>query len=208
LTLQGIWPLKGCEMGVAMMALVRFYLDPRGRISRKDFWLKLVLVGAIVETVFASSEATWQSFRAGPSHFILSFGLGFEFPFWADLQNVTSTTPFLSAFALLWFWPPVAVSIKRMHDLGWSIRWLAVYVALGVAVQVLANFGTAFGLLQSADGSPGMLWYVLVGLSAVGLLGALSIGVLPGQKGSNRFGPDPLDGVVDGKPESEASSPV
>lgn len=191
------------------MGLVRFFLDPRGRVSRKDFWLKLVLVGTLLLTFFESAEATYQSFRAGTGHVLLSFSFAIDFPFWSSIQDLTAETPFHSTFALLWFWPPVAISVKRLHDLGYSAWWLAAYVGLGVGIQVIANFGVAFGVLQSAGGSLGPLWYFLAGLSFMGLIATLGLGVLRGQRGPNSYGPDPLLNQADGRnPEAAVERPL
>ncbi len=105
----------------------------------------------------------------------------------------------LLSIALIW--PNLAISVKRLHDMGhtgWlvAIPWvagiagiIAAFMSAGVAAltagymntddpaAVLAIIGPMFGILA------------IVGLIQIGFL--LWIGISEGQKGDNRFGPNP-----------------
>lgn len=105
----------------------------------------------------------------------------------------------LLSIALIW--PNLAISVKRLHDMGQSgwlivIPWIAgiggviaAFMTVGVAAltsgyvntddpaAVLAIIGPMFGILG------------IVALIQLGFL--LWIGISDGQRGDNRFGPDP-----------------
>lgn len=79
--------------------------------------------------------------------------------------------------------PLVAVAAHwRLHDLGWSGKWLA--VPLGVAVLVLVP--AAAGLIPGAVAVP--LFTILAAATAIWLI---VLGLVPGQPGANRYGGPP-----------------
>ena len=81
----------------------------------------------------------------------------------------------------------ISVGVRRLHDRGKSAWWLAVFT-LGPPALI-----APFQLFARATSTNLML--VLALLSLLGLALAvwawIEIGLLRGQKGSNRYGPDP-----------------
>lgn len=73
----------------------------------------------------------------------------------------------MTAYAII-LWPLLTMYVKRLHDLGFSGWWL------------LGSFAAAA---------------ILDGIVPKGYLGValmLIIGFVPGRRGDNRFGPDPI----------------
>jgi len=99
-------------------------------------------------------------------------------------------------------WPNLAISVKRLHDMGKSgwlvvIPWVACLVS-GIAavalmgVSALANASA----LEAGDPvaiiallGPALGVFVVIGLICLGFL--LWIGLSESQSGDNRYGPDP-----------------
>lgn len=190
-----------------MTGLVKFYLDPRGRVSRKAFWLGFVLVGVALEFIAGSADATWQSVRTGKSHLLLSLHLNLQFPNWAPLAGLSFEAPFRSAVALIWFWPQVAIFIKRLHDIDRSAKWFVALAAASASVQLLAWIGHRAGLMVSDADAVLPLWFVVSGLALLlGLVAPLILACLPGTRGPNRFGSDPRAVLPAAKAPLEANA--
>lgn len=116
---------------------------------------------------------------------------------------VAGWIPFLGALiSLLLIWPNLAITVKRLHDMGqtgwlvvvpWVVSIVGMFVGFGMIgmsavmnaaalenedpAAILALIGPAFGLLA------------LILLVSLGFL--LWIGLTDSQKGDNRFGPNP-----------------
>jgi len=76
----------------------------------------------------------------------------------------------------LWFVSILAVATKRLHDLGHSGLLLLAFFAVLVVIPLATR-------THSLDG-------------VVGGFGLIALGAMPGEKGKNRFGPDPLSGMT------------
>jgi len=131
------------------------------------------------------------------------FWIGFLIIFGASL--VLGWIPFLGALiSLALIWPNLAISVKRLHDMGKS-GWL-VLVPFGINVVLMIIAGVM--MVGSIAASGGDADYYennptaalalmgpavgLIGVSfLVGLAFLLWIGLTDGQKGENRFGPNP-----------------
>lgn len=104
--------------------------------------------------------------------------------------------------SLALIWPNLAITVKRLHDMGQSGWLAAIPFAAGVigAVAILATVGSAMvasgGNMDSED--PAAVW-ALIGPSfgiialivLVQLCFLLWIGIAEGQRGDNHFGPNP-----------------
>lgn len=145
--------------------MLRFFLSPIGRVSRKGYWLGWILPSAVLTVI-----ATIIDSAAG------SEGSG--------LASATTT--------LLTFWPNLAITIKRYHDRGmsgWWVLWSFVIV-VGLAVPAIGA-SESFGLTNIVW--PWVLASVsLYALSFAIIAFALIVYFLPGDIGANRFGADPL----------------
>ena len=87
-------------------------------------------------------------------------------------------------------WIGVAVSARRLHDLGFSAWWLAAGAGVLCIWSALVSFGFLLfvGAAALSDGSLGIL--ALVGLTLMPAVGAaLWLHLAEGEAGENRFGP-------------------
>ena len=106
--------------------------------------------------------------------------------------------------SLALIWPNLAISVKRLHDMGKS-GWL---VAIPWVVNIVGMFAafimigaTAFTNAAALEREDPAAIFALIG-PALGLFGLLALfnlgfllwlGVSESQPGSNRFGPNPKD---------------
>jgi len=104
--------------------------------------------------------------------------------------------------SLALIWPNLAISVKRLHDMG-QTGWLVAIPWVVSIVGVFATFGmVGFSAVTNAqaleDGDPAAI-FALLG-PALGLIGIvflvslgflLWIGLADGQRGDNRYGPNP-----------------
>jgi len=139
-----------------MLMPYRRYFDFSGRSRRKEYWmfaLLMALVYAVAGSLMVAGglPAIWTSTGGSPA---------FSPLFWVGA--VIAGVFFIGSFI-----PAVAVSVRRLHDLGYSGWWY-----LGVLVV-------------------GQVPY----LGALVNLVFLVVTCLNGNIGSNRFGPDPKDPV-------------
>ncbi len=167
-----------------MPQLVDFLINPKGRISRKSYFLNFFLV------------------------YLVSV-LGVHFLHESAGHPVTAALK--SLVGLFWLWPILAISIRRFHDIGrsgwWAVGGYGVMIvsSLYLAYQSHENLGAAASgleqvqtqeqaageLLQRLDMmlALGVMWMVLL------IFAGLVFG-FPGQKGENPYGPDPLNADI------------
>ena len=155
--------------------MLGFYFSPYGRICRKDFWLKYVLV--FIGVSFAAAAADTLLFP--------------------DVTIGTDTGPVEAATNLILFWPQLALTTKRFHDRGMSGWWQALFnvvIAGGGAVAFSALMQNGVNSELALD--PEALAPVLIGggiCLAAGITELVILGFLPGTKGRNKYGDDPLN---------------
>jgi uncharacterized membrane protein YhaH (DUF805 family) len=149
----------------------RFLFSPDGRISRADIWLKylLPLIGLCVVATIGNVMLIGED--AGP--------------LW-------------TALVLFYLWPSIAVHIKRFHDRGMTGWWVlvAALVALVTIALVVYGFvllGPQLKVAGPITGPGALLIYSGGGVFVATELAAFVIlYCLPGQKGANKYGEDPL----------------
>lgn len=153
--------------------MLRFYFSPFGRISRKDFWLKfiLVLIGLSVATVVVDSI------------------------FFPDVNFGNDTGPVELAMNLVTFWPQIALTSKRFHDRNMSGWW---QIPFNIAVAAGAFFAYSASLEIDASGGfdPSVTAPLLIGVGLLLIAGGAELvilGFLPGTRGPNKYGDDPLN---------------
>jgi uncharacterized membrane protein YhaH (DUF805 family) len=106
--------------------------------------------------------------------------------------------------SLALIWPNLAISVKRLHDMGktgWlvAIPWVVSIVGTIVAISMIGITAvTSAGALDDEDPAaifaligPALGLFALLALVNLGFL--LWIGLSEGQPGSNRFGQNPKD---------------
>lgn len=116
---------------------------------------------------------------------------------------VAGWIPFIGILlSIALIWPNLAITVKRLHDMGQS-GWLAAIPFVGGIVGFIAIFATVgvammtnYTAIQNED--PAAV-FAMVG-PAIGVIGILCllqlgfllwIGVTDSQRGDNRFGPNP-----------------
>jgi uncharacterized membrane protein YhaH (DUF805 family) len=144
-----------------------FLFSPRGRISRKQYWLwyfvPVLVVSIIID--FLSLTRGWF-FKLLPS-----------------------------LFQLVLLWPHIAVLIKRIHDRnksGWLV-WLfyapAILALIFVIGTIIAGATSATAAAATLGIIAGVLGFVLF---CVAIWFFVEFGCMRGTIGANRYGPDPV----------------
>ena len=127
-----------------MLLALRRYVDFKGRSRRREYWMFVVLcliaiaLGGIAMIISAGSFRTQEEMAT-------------KFTIWAGFAIAPLIIPL------------IAVTIRRLHDLGLSSWWLLALV-IGAAIPTIDN---------------------------IVALGQLVVMAIPGRKGANRFGDDP-----------------
>jgi uncharacterized membrane protein YhaH (DUF805 family) len=146
--------------------IVGFYLRPRGRISRSQYWLKWALPIVVLTLLFRI--AVVAGYRSG--------GIEVGRPLW--IASVVFN------FAILW--PGAMVMAKRIHDRN-KPGWLA---AIFYATIILYTIAARL-FLNPAQPSIGFAVFAL-SMVAIFLYFVVEFGFFRGTVGPNRYGPDPV----------------
>jgi uncharacterized membrane protein YhaH (DUF805 family) len=155
-------------LGRALSPLGRL-ADFTGRSPPADFWPYMLLLVAI---------------------YFIGFGLIFALAT-NGIGSPAAVFLLVPVLILLAF----AAAVRRLHDVGWSGRWMAAYVALALAFF-------AFIFYQRYSPSDAMLFRLFPVMALVVLvtnciaLTVFIVCLLPGTAGPNQYGPDPKDGVA------------
>ena len=160
----------------AIKSCLRQYVGFRGRATRAEYW--------------------WWVLGTVVVHILLSIVDGIIFGF--DVDSASVLQPLFGLATLL---PSLAVTARRLHDIGRTGWWQLVWIAVGVfgALPFVVMLVVA---LVSAGISGDFNWGVIIGQVVVGLLISLAIWiglavwqiwwlVTQGQAGPNRHGADP-----------------
>lgn len=123
-----------------MILPLRRYADFKGRSGRREFWLFQLLIAIVLFIVMVAMLMNNPGMSSAEANR--------RFPSWAGLALL----PFIV--------PLVAVSVRRLHDLGWRGWWLALLVVGGA--------------IPAIDTIVALAWLVIM--------------ALPGSKRANRFG--------------------
>lgn len=155
--------------------MFRFLLSPNGRVSRGGIW---VFTGAMFAAMVASMAI---------DHVLGTGGFGED----SGLVEMI--------VSLLLFWPSIAVSIKRFHDRNMTGWWYLILIILMIAAGIAGVFigvamGAELGDIETMSNAELLVavWPAFVGMGLVGLYWFVVQMVLPGTRGDNKYGPDPL----------------
>lgn len=147
-----------------------FYFSAKGRVSRKDYWLRFVLplIGVYIVAVVVIGGLAVALGEAGAFTLILAI-------------------PVYIAIV----WASICVAAKRFHDRNWSGWWVLYFILISLAITVV-QYGAMY--LLGAEGL-GSIIAMICGLAsiAVAIWQLVLLGFLPGDKGPNQYGSDPLD---------------
>ena len=161
----------------AVKQVLKKYADFSGRATRAEYWW-WVLATLIVGMAIGSVDA-----------FIASI---------VDKEWISS--PLATIFNLAILLPNLAVSARRLHDIGKSGWWLLVWfvlVVIGwipvvVGLILLLVGGALKGQFDAGSFVPLIIGGAITLLLALGLLLWIILWMVrQGQGGPNRFGPDP-----------------
>jgi tetratricopeptide (TPR) repeat protein/uncharacterized membrane protein YhaH (DUF805 family) len=140
----------------------------RGRIPRKTYWLAqaILQVPAI----------------AGVAGYLMIIGLA--------LPQPGPAGPLSLIWTLALLFPAFAVVVKRLNDRGHPFWVAAIWLGLACAGAAFGAFIDPFaGPINWGRGE----WAAFTIFVIVGLWFVIDLGMLRGQRGPNRHGPDPLD---------------
>ena len=154
-----------------------------GRISRKSFWLGLLVV--IILSVVVSFAALSIVANGGFVGRLISLIL-----------------------SLVLLYPMAAISIKRLHDRGKpAMPWVAIFFVPGIIFNILSLFQIGFTTMEIVGNQiqvPGTGAYIMMLImTAVGLWMLIDLGFLRGTSGENQFGADPLASPATGNLAAE-----
>jgi uncharacterized membrane protein YhaH (DUF805 family) len=146
------------------MRSLQFLFDFRGRFSRTQFWLVILIYAAYIGSVFG----------------LIMIATGAEYYFLAAWAP--------GAIAVL------AATVKRLHDRNRSAAWLfgyflANFITLAVAATLMV--AKESGNLSTPWFNVAIFSLVIV-CGVIVWWGFIDVGFLRGTTGDNRFGPDPL----------------
>lgn len=150
-----------------------FYFSAKGRVSRKDWWLKYFLpvfgVYIVAAAIFAGLVAVLGDAAAIAGVLLIPIVIGVV-------------------------WASICVGAKRFHDRNMSGWWVLYFMLIGLAITVVQYAGIfAFGP-ESGLGVTVLLVTTLASF-AVSIVQLVILGFLPGTKGPNQYGADPLDPI-------------
>ena len=155
--------------------IVALFTSLHGRIARKMFWIG---TAALIFLFFAASlVVSFVILRRDP------FAGAFE-PTLGDMRRHGFS--YLAAILII-LYPSLAVLAKRLQDLDWP-GWIAVlFFVPSFAFILAAIFGLAGTALQPSHIGrwTGILEHT------VHLVTILALGIVPGTKGPNSYGPNP-----------------
>ena len=151
----------------------RLYRAIEGRASRSEYWwftLMVVLVYVAFFVLMLSLGLAGSMTNPDRMPAMMA-GVGSAF--------MVLIIPFY-IWALLTSAAGFAVAVRRVHDLGYSGWFIALYYA---GFFVVGLIGAALGMVSPTLSGTLFLLYGIAGLVVL---------VLPGTKGSNKYGEDPL----------------
>ncbi|MEM6414099.1 MAG: DUF805 domain-containing protein [Pseudomonadota bacterium] len=156
------------------MNWLKFFISYEGRTQRAGYWLMI----ALGYLVFVAAELLDILFRT--NEFLNGYAL------------------FESVFLFIILWPSLVITVKRFHDTGRSGWWTLKFLLLSLA-PIFIVLVLIFGIIQLKLLS--VSFYVLKPITYLAgflLLGVqvyqfVILAILPGTRGPNDYGPDPLE---------------
>lgn len=149
-----------------------FLFSPFGRVSLGQFWLLFLLPLLAVQIAAAIGDTIFFDMRVNAQ------------------TGLPQSGPLSIMVGLFYFWPSIAVPVKRYHDHGMTGWWI-IGAALVAAVAIVSGaFAFAPQILNMGEGSPlAFLIFIPSVLATIWLHGLIY--VWPGQRSGNVHGPGP-----------------
>lgn len=149
-----------------MILPYRRYFDFRGRSRRKEYWMFFLLWVIIMIALGMGVVAVLAGNWQALSQ-------GTVAPWEAMGVGMLSLLGVFGLIFLASLVPMIAVQVRRLHDMNISGWWYLAYIVAGVALDAVPDVGSSLNSLLS--------------------IGFIALNCMPGTKGPNRFGEDPLD---------------
>lgn len=166
---------------------LRQYADFRGRARRKEFWLfqlwcalfSIIIMG-ISYLLGGGVPDIGYSEALPPELMPRNIGMGMFF------------SGLITLYSLAMIVPAIAVTVRRLHDVGLSGWWYLVYLLVGMGSTVISMI---FGLSEMpATPTQSTTPIIICGVISLLLVGVfLYFMVKKGDKGHNRYGDDPKE---------------
>lgn len=144
------------------MNLVTMFFSTQGRVGRGMYWACLG-VWFLIDMLLRGSVSVVASITSDERIVAIAF--------WAWV-----------GFSIVTYFPMTAMLVKRLHDTGRSGVWTVFKHLTMFALLMLVS-----ALARMAGGSI-MLWALVIGLCAIGMLVVLVFTLLAGDDGRNAYG--------------------
>lgn len=151
------------------LTCIKKYVTFEGRARRKEYWM-FVLFNVIF--VFAAALLDVLIFGASPA-------------------NPTKPRFFSMLYGLFVFLPSLAVTVRRIHDIGRSGWWVAGYYGLAIVCAILITIGAILALGGKSIGAVFSVIGVLVIMAAA--VWMLVWMCKDSKPGANEYGPNPKE---------------
>lgn len=154
-----------------------FLFSPYGRVSRKTYWLRWLLPYLGISIVVAILDTVL-------------------FP--ADPRTGEPPPIFQGIATLVFFWPSIAMTTKRLHDRNMTGWWQAAPILITIPIIALASYW--YYTTRMTEGAQpelgilgGLLFIVLASAAFwLFLYPLINVLFLRGTTGPNQYGDDPL----------------
>lgn len=180
------------------LVCMRNYVNFRGRARRREFWWFMAVNTLLVILSYGATVGIgWMAFQSK------SFG-------WAIVAIVWLFLSIGLIYGTLL--PGLAVRARRLHDIGWSSKWLIGYYALYVLCMyaIFGNIIELGAISEEMSDSQGLslaaMWvstrplaFALVALNLLGLL----VMCIDSDPKENRYGPNPKAVTSSEHPDDE-----
>jgi uncharacterized membrane protein YhaH (DUF805 family) len=159
-----------------MMQFISLFYSFRRRLDRKRFWLVLSANSAALFIVSFLSK--WMSQGTYQERVIARAVSGDHLS--GLIENILGVV--LVALILSWIVSVFSIYARRLRDIDRSAWWIIFYLALPLEL-----FGNSMHDVN---------FFVRLAALAIAVWGVVELGIVRGSKGTNRFGPDPLEASV------------
>ncbi len=161
--------------------MIRLFFGWDHRIGRSRFWIGFL----VIMTLYPVCDWALAQWLLGID--ILEPGLAPE-----DV----AVPAYKWTQAALWIfllYPLAAVLVKRCRDRNRNVWWPVPWLSEEVVTALLEGAGVAYNSIEMAWWEYAFLAFSVTGLCWI----VVDLGLLPGTKGPNRYGPDPREPKTD-----------
>ena len=147
------------------------FLSYKGRLTRTYWWIGILILGV------AEAVLLFLALRAA------------GFPLAALLDPTPKTLIIEMLVMVVLLRPNLSLLIKRLHDRSRTGWWAFVLYGIIFLLSVMDAYG-----LDGTEGEPNLLFFLVAAPSMLVIVWLLiELGFLRGVRGTNKYGPDPLE---------------